>query len=132
MPTFKVDAMVRGYHVYLSIWEASIYDELMCARELGNLRNPFAFTIIKSDQTVGHVPLKISSLCSLFLRCGRNITCKVLEENSIPKTATHVARGNDCVIIEDGGNWLRQVVKAWFLGQFLGFTSIPLLALCRS
>ena len=51
--------------------------------------------------------------------------------------AYHVARGNDCVIIEDGGNWLRQVEKVWFVGQsltslnFLDFTSVPLLALRR-
>ena len=48
--------MVRGYH---SNWEASIYDELMCTREPDNLRDPFAVAVIKSDQTVGHVPLKI-------------------------------------------------------------------------
>ena len=33
MPTFEVEAMVRVYHVYEEIWDASIDEELLCARE---------------------------------------------------------------------------------------------------
>ena len=76
--------MVHGYRGY-RYWEASIYNELLCARELGNLRDPFIVTIINSDQTVGHISLKISSLCFLFLRCGGNITCKVTERKQHSK-----------------------------------------------
>ena len=32
MPTFDVQAMVRGYHVYQNVWDASIHKELPCAR----------------------------------------------------------------------------------------------------
>ena len=31
MPTFDVQAMVRGYHVYQHVWDASIHEELPCA-----------------------------------------------------------------------------------------------------
>ena len=57
MPTFKVEAMVRGYHIYEEIWDASIGEELLCAREPTNPRDPFTVAVVKSDQTVGHVPL---------------------------------------------------------------------------
>ncbi len=67
MPTFEVEAMVRGYHVYQEMWDASIHEELVCAREPGNRRDPFAVAVVKSDYTVGHVPLKISSVCSIFV-----------------------------------------------------------------
>ena len=33
MPTFDVQVMVRGYHVYQHVWDASIHEELPCARE---------------------------------------------------------------------------------------------------
>ena len=33
MSTFDVQAMVRGYHVYQHVWDASIHEELPCARE---------------------------------------------------------------------------------------------------
>ena len=58
MPTFEVEAMVRGYHVYEEIWDASIGEELLCAREPTNPHDPFAVAVVKSDQTVGQVPLK--------------------------------------------------------------------------
>ena len=30
---FSVDAMVRGYHAYQSVWEAVVGKELACQRE---------------------------------------------------------------------------------------------------
>ena len=77
MPTFEVEAMVRGYHVYEEIWDASIGEELLCTREPTIPLDPFAVAVVKSDQNVGHVPLKISSVCSLFLRHGGTIMCKI-------------------------------------------------------
>jgi len=58
--------MVRGYHVYKEIWDASIDEELLCTREPGNPHDPFTVAIVKCDQTIGHVPLRISLICSLF------------------------------------------------------------------
>ena len=77
MPTFEVEAMARGYHVYKDVWEAPIHEELLYARELDNLRDAFAVAVIKSHRNVGHVPSKISSVCSLFLRHGGIIRCTV-------------------------------------------------------
>ena len=37
MPTFEVEAMVRGYHAYQDSWDALIGEELVCAREPDNL-----------------------------------------------------------------------------------------------
>ena len=77
MPSFEVEAVVRGYHVYKEIWNPYIGEELFCARELTNLHDPFAIAVVKSDQTVGHVPLKISLLCSMLLRHGGTIICRI-------------------------------------------------------
>ena len=68
MPTFEVEAMVCSYHVYKEIWDASIDKKLLCAREPGNPCDAFAVAVVKSDQAIGHVPLKISSVYFLFLR----------------------------------------------------------------
>ncbi len=43
-------------------------EELPCQRENGNHTDSFAVAIVKSGVTVGHIPRKISSVCSLFLR----------------------------------------------------------------
>ena len=40
----------------------------ICQRENGNPADPFAVAVVKNGVTVGHIPWKISSVCSLFLR----------------------------------------------------------------
>lgn len=78
MPTFEVEAMVHGCCIYQDIWDASISEELLCARELTNPRDPFSVAIVRFNQTLGRVPLKISSVCFLFLWHGDNIMCKIM------------------------------------------------------
>ena len=33
--TYEMEAMIRGYHVYATVWDAQIGEELYCARETG-------------------------------------------------------------------------------------------------
>ena len=75
--SFSVEAMVRGYHVYKDIWAAVHGEELPCQRELGNRVDVFAVAVMKGETVVGHVPKKISSICSLYLRRGGSIICRV-------------------------------------------------------
>ena len=65
-----VEAMIRGYHEYQSIWEAEVGENLTCIREPGNIRDPYAVAVTKPESStiVGHVPRKMSAICSLFLR----------------------------------------------------------------
>ena len=57
---------VRGYHVYQSIWI-----------EVGNAVDRYAIKVLKNDEIVGHLPKKISMLCSLFIRRGGLIKCEI-------------------------------------------------------
>ena len=74
---FTVEAMVRGYHCYQEIWEAVLGEQLQSEREPGNIHDIFAVAVLKSGVKVGHLPRKISAVCSLFLRNGGVITCTV-------------------------------------------------------
>jgi len=59
-----IETMVRGYHVYQSIWDADIDGEnLECFRELGNIHDSPAVAIRKDDSVVGRVPRAISAVC---------------------------------------------------------------------
>ena len=78
--TFSVEAMIRGYNEYMHIWESpSSTDHLLCQREIGNPHNTHAVAVkgnivgLDDTTTVGHIPNKISAICSIFIRCGR--TC---------------------------------------------------------
>ena len=60
-----MESMIRGYHVFATVWDAQIGQELYCAREKGNIHGPYAVAVKKADLTVGLIPMKISAL---FLR----------------------------------------------------------------
>ena len=71
--SFSVEAVVRGYHAYKHIWATVYGEELPCEREAGNRVDAFAVAVMKDGTVVGHVPNKISSVCSLYLRRGGSI-----------------------------------------------------------
>ena len=70
---------VRGYHVYMDIWNAVLGEELLCQRETGNSSDMYtvACMLKKDGTTVGHLPRKISCICTLFIRRGGTISCLV-------------------------------------------------------
>ena len=52
-------------------------EELICRKKPFNTTDPFAVAVVKNSTAVGHVPRKILSVCSLFLRKNGTIVCKV-------------------------------------------------------
>lgn len=70
-------SVIRGHHVYKSIWTPCIDEILSCTRETSNTHDPFAVAVTKDGIVVGHVPRRISAICSLFLRRNGRITCRV-------------------------------------------------------
>ena len=77
MLRLEFQSCIRGFHVYKSTWTPFIGETLLCSRETSNLHNQFAVKVVKTDMIVGHLPKKISSTCSIFLRKGGTITCRV-------------------------------------------------------
>ena len=72
------DSCIRGYHVYNEIWTAVLGEVLLTQRELHNVTDRYAVAVKKhSGETVGHLPRKISRLCSMFIGQGGDITCVV-------------------------------------------------------
>ena len=70
--SFTVDSAIRGHHIYKTIWTPQLDETLSCETEPGNIHDPYAVAVKRtSDNTiVGHVPRKVSAVCSLFLRRG--------------------------------------------------------------
>ena len=77
MSSLEVPSMVRGFHEYQRIWSAAVGEELSCSREFGNVHDLFAVAVKRSGDVFGHVPTRISSICSSFLRRGGSIPCQV-------------------------------------------------------
>ena len=70
---------MKGYHVYQEEWTPVLDEMLSCCREFANVHDPFAVKVVKAGSTVGHLPIKISSTCSLFIMKGGVISCKVTD-----------------------------------------------------
>ena len=52
--------------MYKGKWDASVGEVLMCMRETHNTQDRYAIAVKKSQTVVGHLPRKISRVCSLF------------------------------------------------------------------
>ena len=81
MPVFSFEAQscIRGYHIYKAVWTPYIGETMLCSRELTNGHDPFVVKVSQlhgeDERIVGHLPRKISSICSIFLRkSGKNST----------------------------------------------------------
>ena len=59
------------------IWTPTMKEALVCRRETDNFHDRLAAAVMKESNVVGHVPKKVSSICSLFLRFG-TIRCEVI------------------------------------------------------
>ena len=61
--------------MYGTVWNSTIGEFLYCERDRDNTSDKYCLTVKKSDIVVGHLPHKISQMCSLFLGRGGNIQC---------------------------------------------------------
>ena len=77
METTQISLVIRGHHIYKDVWEPIHGQILQCARERSNRFNPFAVSIVNSDEIMGHVPRRISAACALFLQHHGSIRCEV-------------------------------------------------------
>ena len=73
------ESFVRGYYVYKEHWEAAVGDELECQQERRNGADAYAVAVVHEGTVVGHVPRRISRICSLFIRRGGVICCCVTD-----------------------------------------------------
>ena len=64
--SFEYDSMIRGYHIYKEIWEASHSEMLDCVRETGNRFDPFAVAVISED---GKIPREILPRAKVNFSC---------------------------------------------------------------
>ena len=85
--SFEVQSCIRGYHIYKAVWTPYIGETLPCFRELTNGHDPFSVKVSQlegeDEMIVGHLPRKISSICSIFLEKRWEYFCHSLWEQEI-------------------------------------------------
>ena len=60
----------HGYHVYKTVWEATVGEVLVCEREPKNSSDRYAVAVKNEGTIIEHLPRKLPRVCSLFLRRG--------------------------------------------------------------
>ena len=72
--------MYQGYHVYGEVWTAAMGLQLRCEREPGNVVYRYAMAGKKLDSGViiGHLPPKISRVCSMLTQKGDEQTTNAI------------------------------------------------------
>jgi len=77
----SLKSVVRGYHVYMRIWDPVIGDILACKQERDNDEDEFAVAVCPIESLdsliVGHIPREISRICWYFLEEGGSILCEI-------------------------------------------------------
>ena len=74
---YEKASVVRGHHIYKSLWTPEVNEVLLLRRETGNEHDEYAVAVLKASTVVGHVPREISRICWFFLRRGGQITCSI-------------------------------------------------------
>lgn len=100
MENFEKECVIRGYHVYKEIWEATIGEELDC-RSQSNTVDQYDVAVMKSGIVVGHSPKKLSCT-SLFIRRGGVIRCRVAGRRTYSHDLPQGGLEIPCVLILDG------------------------------
>ena len=68
----QCNSFVRGYHVYMNVWEPLVGECLKSRKEPTNKMDKTAVALIRissysEEMVVGHVPLNISKIVFMFL-----------------------------------------------------------------
>lgn len=77
MPTVDFNSVVRGHHVYMSVWHPTIGERLMVCIERGNAHDRHAVSVQRESTVVGHVPREVSKIFKGFLMHEGEIECEI-------------------------------------------------------
>ena len=108
----RFSSCIRGYHVYDDIWIPSTGEKVDCYREERNVLDRYAVKVMKSDEIVGHLPKKISTLCSLFIRRGGSIKCEVMGSRRYSRDLLQGGLEIPCDLIFEGSPNALEKIKS--------------------
>ena len=60
MEVLEKECCICSYHVYSTIWDAEIGQQVPCVREPHNESNQYATAAVKDDVVVGYLPRAIA------------------------------------------------------------------------
>ena len=89
-------------------------EELQCDRETANPHDPYAVSVLKQRQIVGHVPHNISRTCSVLLRNHGTVKCMVTGNRHYSSDLPQGGMEIPCSLCFTGGDNLVKKLSALF------------------
>ena len=71
--SYEKTSVIRGHHIYKSIWTPIIGEELVLEAQDDNEHDKHAVAVVKDVCVVGHVPCSISQVSWFYLKRGGHI-----------------------------------------------------------
>ncbi len=75
--SFTFESVIRGHHVYNSVWTSSFGEILSLSPEDGNENDAYAVAVMKDPIVVGHAPRELPRVFSFFIRHDGSICAEV-------------------------------------------------------
>lgn len=76
---YETASIVKGHHVYKSIWTPVISQELLVKPEDDNEHDKNTVSVIRGDCTVGHIPRTTSGVSHSFVIRGSVIVFNLMQ-----------------------------------------------------
>ena len=70
-------SIIRGHHVYNSVWTPAIGETLPLGADDGSEHDAYAVGIFKDSAVVGHAPREVSRIFYYFLQHGGSISAEI-------------------------------------------------------
>ena len=64
----EICSYIRGYYVYMDIWDAVVGQELLLKWEPDNSEDSHAVAVLDEEVVVGHIPYNLAPIVERFLR----------------------------------------------------------------
>ena len=75
--SFTFESVIRGHHIYKSVWTPFIGETLSLTIEDGNAEDPYAVAVMKGTAIVGHTLREMSRVFSFFIQHDGTISAEV-------------------------------------------------------
>ena len=75
--SFRLESVIRGHHVYKTVWTPFLGETLPLGVEGGNSHDSYAVAILKDSEIVGHAPGELSRIFYFFLSHDGSIEAEV-------------------------------------------------------
>ena len=86
---FSFNSYIRGFYVYKQNWGPVLGRRYSCITVEKNEHGEYAAAVINGDEVVGHIPLRLSKIMSMFLKLtGSHMKVEVTGKSSTEEQAT--------------------------------------------